>query len=98
MSLQVAAQPVMLFSSPGTQNGTASFSNRVRTAGVSLMGYKVGFGDADHHVKDLQVSASLTGTNDTSVNYSVTFLLQDDSENKGSAEVNVVVFADVEAS
>lgn len=86
------------FSSPGTQSGFAEFGNTVRHAGAALQGYSVTFGGNDHHFKDLQVAVSNVTVQGTGVSFDVTFKLLDGSNNKGSAEVDVVVSADVEST
>lgn len=85
------------FSSPGTQSGRADFGNNVRSAAGSLQGYSVSFGNSDHHLRDLEVAVRNVTVNGTVVTYDVGFRLQDGSNNKGTAEIDVVITADVEA-
>jgi hypothetical protein len=86
------------FSSPGTQSGFAEFGNTVRTAGAAVQGYAVTFGGSDHHLRDLTVAVSNVTDQGTGVSFDVTFQLVDGSNNKGRAEIDVVVIGDVEST
>jgi hypothetical protein len=97
MSLRTMPQHFS-FTGSGTQSGRADFGNNVRSAGAAVQGYNITYGNNDHHVRDLQVEASNVTMNGTVVTYDVTFKLRDGSNTQGNADINIVVFADVEAA
>jgi hypothetical protein len=97
MTLKIMPQHFS-FAEPGTQSGRADFGNTVRTGTVPILGYDISFGDNDHHLKDLKVAVSNVAINGSVVTYNVTFNLRDRSNNKGRADVDVVVIADAEAT
>ncbi len=97
MSIQFAPRH-HTFSEPGTQSSTYDFSNKVRTAGGSLQAYAVSFGSSDHHLRDLEVSVKNVVVSGNRVNYDVTFNMRDGSNNKGKAEIDILLMADTESA
>lgn len=85
------------FAEPGTQSSTYDFTNKVRTCGGSIQAFAVSFGSKDHHFKDLEISVKNVVANGTRVSYDVSYNLRDGDNNKGAAEIDVVLMADVES-
>ena len=85
------------FTVPGTEQSTYDFGNKVRTCGGAIQAYAVRFPKGDHMLKDIEVSVKNVVASGTRVSYDITFSLRDNSGNKGLAEIDVVLMADVES-
>ena len=96
MAMRFAPQ-LFTFESPGQQSGHAEFGNTVRSSGGCIQGFKTTFGSKDHHLRDLEIQVSNVTPQGTGVSYDVSFKLKDNDNNSGSADINVLIIADVEA-
>ena len=76
---------------------SVDFGTSVINASVAVQGYDVSYGNDDHHVKTLNVKASMAGISGSSVTVSATCTMEDDSNNKANGNVVVLVIGECES-
>ncbi|MFM2480359.1 hypothetical protein [Celerinatantimonas sp. YJH-8] len=69
----------------------------ILNASVAVQGYSVSYGGDDHHVKALNVKASLAGLSGSQVTVSATCTMEDDSNHKANGKVDVLVIAECDS-
>lgn len=72
------------------------FGTSVINASVAVQGYDVSFDD-DHHVKALNVKASMSGISGSQVSVSAECTMEDNSNHKVYGKVEILVIAECES-
>jgi hypothetical protein len=68
-----------------------------KQATVILQGYDMGYqDDYDHNVRICKLRITNVGVDETKIDYTINFQLQDDGDHLGEATVNIVAIADME--
>lgn len=75
------------------KSGTVDFGSTVINASVAVQGFNASYGSDDHHIKDINVKASMSGVSGSTVSVSATCYIEDDSNHKGNGSVDVLVIA-----
>lgn len=82
------------FSGTGTQSGSVSFASSVTNALVVLTGFNGTYGNTDHHMKTIAAQVVSTSFSGNTVSYTVSFDMEDDSNNHMSGTVNLGIIAE----
>ncbi|MEH0021752.1 MAG: hypothetical protein V6Z89_19010 [Desulfobacter sp.] len=86
---------VVTVDSGDTKN--VDFGTSVINASVAVQGFNVSFGNTDHHVKTIDVKASMAGISGSNVSVSATCTMEDHSNHKAMGKVEVLVIAETES-
>ncbi|GAB3517581.1 hypothetical protein [Photobacterium alginatilyticum] len=70
-----------------------NFGTSVIHASVAVQGYSVTYGSTDHHVRTLEVKASMKDISGSEVTVSSTCTMEDDSSHRQEGSVDVLVIA-----
>ena len=73
------------------------FGTSVINASVAVQGYDVSFGNTDHHVKALNVKASMAGISGSNVSVKADCTMEDNSNHKANGKVELLVIAECES-
>jgi hypothetical protein len=98
-SLAMTGQSVQ-FPEPGATQVRVPFYNTIRSFGAAIQGFDMAYADGDdHNVQTLgaQITQVNAVDNDTGIEVTVRFDMNDDSGNLGKGSIDIVVFADIGA-
>lgn len=77
------------------KTSTVSFDGRVQSAVVAVQGFQVKY-NGDHHIREMQVRAGIGSINGSQVTVTATATMNDDSNNRGTGTVDILVLATIE--
>lgn len=76
---------------------TVPFAGRVASAVVAIQGFKCSY-NGDHHIREINVRAGIGSINGSQVTVTATATMNDDSNNRATGSIDVLVLATVDAA
>ena len=78
------------------QSATVDMGSKVNSASVAVQSFNLNYNSTDHHIREIDVAASIAGISGSQVTVNATAFMQDNSNHVAYGNAVILVIADVE--